>query len=71
MVEQGGPQVTIYRHLEKDIQQHKDDITKGLNSNSRILSFDSALSSHIFDNTSHKMLFEDNFLISNDLGINR
>ena len=31
--------------------------------------FDSALSSHVFENRSHKILFEESALISNDLGI--
>ena len=54
---------------ERRLKQHKDDITKALNSNSTNISFDSALSSHIYDNPSHKMLFEETCLISNDLGI--
>ena len=58
-----------HQNLEKRLQQHKDDITKALNSNSTNISFDSALSSHIYDNPSHKMLFEETCLISNDLGI--
>ena len=45
------------------------DIPKALNPNIAAVSFDSALSSHVFENPSHKILFEESTLISNDLGI--
>ena len=57
------------QNLKKRLQQHKDDITKALNSNITSVSFDSALSSHIFENPSHKILFEESAIISNDPGI--
>ena len=53
----------------QNFEKHKDDITKALNSNITSVSFDSALSSHVFENPSHKILFEESPIISNDLGI--
>ena len=58
-----------HQNFEKRQQQHKEDITKALNSNITFVSFDSALSSHVFRNPSHKILFEESAIISNDLGI--
>ena len=58
-----------HQNLEKRQQQHKADITKALYSNIASVSFDSALSSHVFENPSHKILFVESALISNDLGI--
>ena len=55
--------------MRKRLQQHIDDITKALNSNITFVSLDSALSSHVFENPSHKLLFEESAIISNDLGI--
>ena len=55
----------LYLNLKKCLQQHKDDITKALSSNSPNASFDSALSSRVFDNPSYK---EESTLINNDLG---
>ena len=40
-----------------------------MNSNITSVSFDSDLSSHVFENPSHKVLFEESAIISNDLGI--
>ena len=54
------------QNFEKRLQQHKDDITKALNCNNiTSVSFDSSLSSHVFENPSHKMLFEESAIISN------
>ena len=59
-----------HQNFEKRLQQHKDDITKALNSNNIIsVSFNSTLSSHVFENPSHKILFEESAIISNDLSI--
>ena len=58
-----------HQNLEKRIQQHKDDVAKALNSNISAVSSDSALGSHIFENPSHNILFDESALISNDLGI--
>jgi len=55
--------------LKKVYNSTQNDITKALNSNTTNISFDSPLSSHIFDNPSHKMLFAETSLASNDLGI--
>ena len=55
--------------MEKRLQQHKDDITEALNSNITSVSFDFALSSHVFENPSYKILFEQSAIISNGLGI--
>ena len=56
--------------FEKRQQKHKDDITKALNSNNiTSVFFYSALSNHVFENPSHKILFEESAMISNDLGI--
>ena len=38
-------------------KQHKDYITKAVNFNIASVSFDFALSSHVFENPSHKILF--------------
>ena len=57
------------QNFEKRLQQHKDDITKALNSNITSVSFDSALSSYVLKNPSHKILFVESAIISNDLGI--
>ena len=57
------------QNFEKRLQQHKDDITKAVNSDTTSVSFDSALSSHVFESPSHKILFEEFAIISNDLGI--
>ena len=57
------------QNFEKRLQQRKDDITRALNSNITYVSFDSALSSYVFENPSHKILFEESSLVSNDLGI--
>ena len=51
------------------LKQRKVDITKALNSNIASISFDSALSSHVFENPSHKILLKESTLFSNDLGI--
>ena len=41
-----------------------------MNSNNiTYVSFDSALSSHVFKNPSHRILFEESVISSNDLGI--
>ena len=40
-----------------------------MNSNIASVSFDSALTSHAFENPNHKILFEESALICNDLGI--
>ena len=58
-----------HQNLEKRLRQHKGNITKALNSNIANVSFYSALSSHVFENPSHKILFEEFALISNDLDI--
>ena len=58
-----------HQNLEKRLQQHKDDITEALNSNITSVSFDFALSSHVFENPSYKILFEESAIISNGLGI--
>ena len=58
-----------HQNFEKHLQQHKDDITKALKSNVTSVSFDSALSSHVFENPGHIILFEESAIISNDLGI--
>ena len=58
-----------HQNSENHLQQHKDDITKALNSNIANVSFDSALTRHVFENSSHKILFEESAIISNDLGI--
>ena len=58
-----------HQNLEKRLQQHKKDIDKALISNSSNNSFDSALGWHIFNNSSHTVLFEKSSLISNVLGI--
>ena len=42
-----------HQNLEKRQQQHKGDITEALNSNIANFSFDSAFSSHVFENHSH------------------
>ena len=55
-----------HQNFEKRLQQHKDDITAALNSN---ITYVSALRSHVFKNPSHKILFEEFAIISNDLGI--
>jgi len=57
-----------HQNFEKRLQQHID-ITTALNSNIASVSFHSALSSHVFENPSHKILFEEFSLNSNDLGI--
>ena len=46
-----------HQNFEKRLQQHKDDITKALNSNITSVSFDSALSSHVFENPSQQNTF--------------
>ena len=57
-----------HQNFEKRLQQHKDDITKALNSNNITSVFsDSALSSHVLESPSHKILFEKSAII--DLGI--
>ena len=48
-----------HQHFEKPLQKNKDDITKALNSTITSVSFDSALSSHVFKNPSHKILFKE------------
>ena len=58
-----------HQNLEKRLQHHKDDITKALNSTNANASFDSALSSHVFENPSTKILFEGSTLFSNGVGI--
>ena len=58
-----------HRNLEKRLEQHKHDISKAINSNIANVSFDSALTRHVFENSSHKILFEESAIISNDLGI--
>ena len=50
-----------HQNLEKRLHHRKDDLTKALNSNA---SFDSALSSHVFENRSHKILFEESALMT-------
>ena len=59
-----------HQNFEKRPQQHKDSIAKAqISNNITSISFDSALSSHVFENPSHKILFEESAIISNDLGI--
>ena len=58
-----------HQNFEKCLKQHKDDITKALNSNITSVSLDSDLRSHVFENPSHKILFEESAIISNGLGI--
>ena len=56
-------------NVEKRLQQHKNGITTPLNSNIANVSFDSALSSHVFENPNHKILLGESALTSNDLGV--
>ena len=55
--------------MEKLLQKHEDNIAKTLISNSVPISFDSAVSSDIFENPSRLILFEITLLISNDFGM--
>jgi hypothetical protein len=45
------------------------NIDKALNFNIATVSFDFALGSHAFENPSHKIIFDEYALISNDLGL--
>ena len=47
----------------------KLDLKTEFNSNITFVSFDSTLSSHFFENPSHKILFEESVIINNDQGI--
>ena len=58
-----------HQNFEKRLQEHKGGITKALNSSIAAVSFDSALSSDVFENPCHKILFEESALIANDLGM--
>ena len=58
-----------HQNLGTRLQQHKESIEKALKSKNNSISFDSALSSHIFENPNHYVLFDETILISNDLGI--
>ena len=58
-----------HQNLGTRLQQHKESIEKALKSKNNSISFDSALSNHIFENPNHFVLFDETILISNDLGI--
>ena len=58
-----------HQNLESRLQQHKESIEKALKSKNNSVSFDSALSNHIFKNPNHYVLFDETILISNDQGI--
>ena len=58
-----------HQNLGTRLQQHKESIEKALKSRNNSISFDSALSNHIFENPNHYVLFDETILISNDLGI--
>ena len=57
-----------HQNLETRLQQHKESIEKALKSKNSSISFDSALSNHIFENPNHYVLLDETILISNDLG---
>ena len=56
--------IITHQNLEKWLHLHKKDIDKVLVSNSSNYSFDSTLACHIFNNTSHTILFEKSGFIS-------
>ena len=58
-----------HQNFRKRVDQRKDDITKALNYTSANISLQYALSSQVFDNPNHKILFEYTSLINNDKGI--
>ena len=58
-----------HQNLGTRLQQHKESIEKAFKSKNSSISFDSALSNHIYENPNHYVLFDETILISNDLGI--
>ena len=55
------------QNLGTRLLQHKKSIEKALKSKNNSISFDSALSNHIFENPKHYVLFDETILIRNDL----